>query len=308
MISSYPLITLLGPTAAGKTSLAAILAAELNAEIISADSRQVFRGMDIGTGKDLKDYQVDGVPVPFHLIDIADAGEEFSVFQFRSEFVSAWESIRSRGRQPLMCGGTGLYLDSILRSYALEPVSEDPVLRSELSSKSDEELIHLLQTLRPVHNSTDSLDRERLIRAVEIAMKTKDAGPSELPDFSKTPVLGLTFERKVLRDRITVRLHQRLREGMIDEVQSLLNCGISHERLCFYGLEYKVVSQYLSGQLDYEQMSGLLNTAIHQFAKRQMTWFRRMEGKGVKIFWLRGEDGIEENRAKALEYLKNFMI
>jgi len=307
MSSQFPLITILGPTAAGKTSFAVQLAHSLRGEIISADSRQVFRGMDIGTGKDLEEYRINDVVIPAHLIDIADAGSEYNVFRFRRDFDKAYSDVIARGSTPVLCGGTGMYLEAVLLGYSLEEVPQNEKLRLEMDLLSDNELTAKLSTLRQLHNTTDSLDRERLLRAIEIEVH-KLAKPEIPPvhEFTNTPVFGLRFERSVLRNRITARLTQRLENGMIDEVAQLLHNGVSKERLIFYGLEYKYLCLHLSGEISYSSMFGLLNTAIHQFAKRQMTWFRRMESKGIKIFWLDGEDGLSVNLAKARTYLDSF--
>lgn len=309
MSSTFPLVTVLGPTAVGKTTFAAHLALALDAEIISADSRQVFKGMDIGTGKDIGDYKIDKHIIQSYLIDIAEPGTEYSVFQFQHDFQIARDSIIAKGKTPLMCGGTGLYLESVLLGYNLVDVPVDESLRHELTVLSNEELINKLSVYRQLHNTTDILDRERLIRAIEIEIfKQQDNDEQPVNDFSHSPVLGIRFDRKTVRERISTRLTQRLKEGMIEEVQHLLEKGISKESLMFYGLEYKYVTLYLSGALSYNEMFRLLNTAIHQFAKRQMTWYRRMENKGIKIFWLEGEDGLQMNLDKAINYLKHFIL
>ena len=299
-----PLITVLGPTAVGKTTFAAHLALALDAEIISADSRQVFRGMDIGTGKDLADYSIGDKHVPYHLIDIAESGSEYSVYQFQTDFRAACSAIVSRGRTPLLCGGTGFYIESVLQGYQLTESPVNPKLRLELSEKTDEELIAMLSKLRILHNTTDILDRERLIRAIEIEIYKKHPEINPVSDFLESPVFGLTFERSVVRQRITERLRQRLENGMVNEVQRLMDRGVSSQRLKMYGLEYKYISMFIEGELDYNEMFELLNTAIHQFAKRQMTWFRRMEKTGIKINWIDGENGLEYNLAKALAEIK----
>jgi len=307
MSHQFPLITVLGPTAVGKTTFAAHLASAINAEIISADSRQVFKGMDIGTGKDLADYKVDNLVIPSHLIDIAEPGTEYNVFQFQRDFQAASTLIVSRGKTPLLCGGTGMYLESVLLGYNLVEVPINEELRKQLNELSESELISGISAFRPLHNTTDILDRERLIRAIEIeTFRYQNKKQQPEADFSQTPVLGIRFNRKTLRERITYRLNQRLGEGMIEEVQHLIGRGISKKQLMFYGLEYKFITMHLSGELDYRQMVTLLNTAIHQFAKRQMTWFRRMEKKGIKIFWLEGEDGLLTNHSKATDYINSF--
>jgi tRNA dimethylallyltransferase len=302
----YPMITVLGPTAVGKTTFAAHLALALDAEIISADSRQVFRGMDIGTGKDLRDYRIDNHVIPSHLIDIAEPGTEYNVFQFQRDFQTAYASIIARGKTPLLCGGTGMYLESLLLGYNLVEVPANEELRIQLADLSDDELIARISSYRPLHNTTDILSRDRLLRAIEIEIyKQQHQSDYIKNDFSHTPVIGIRFDRKTVRERITSRLTQRLNDGMIEEVQQLLDKGISKERLMFYGLEYKYIAMHLAGELNFNQMFNLLNTAIHQFAKRQMTWYRRMENKGIKIFWLEGEGGLAVNLDKAINHLKS---
>lgn len=278
------LLVILGPTASGKTRLGVAGARALNGEIISADSRQVFRGMDIGTGKDLAEYG----DIPYHLIDIVDAGCEFSVFDFQERFVAAFETIRSRGRLPVLVGGTGLYLDAALRGYRLIKVPENPALRAEMSGLDLPDLQQRLLRLRPdQHNITDLADRRRLERAIEIAEGEEGAEPLPLPPIEPL-VFGVLWDRNVLRRRITDRLRQRLKEGLIEEVAALYRSGIPYETLDYYGLEYRFVSQHLQGRLNRNDMFQKLNSAIHQFAKRQETWFRRMERQGVAIHWLNG--------------------
>lgn len=290
---NYNLIVLLGPTASGKTRLAARLAAELRAELISADSRQVYRGMDIGTGKDLSEYVVDGARVPCHLIDVAEPGHLFSVFEFQQRFYSCFREITGRGRMPILVGGTGLYIESVLREYRMLPVPEDASLRGELAGKSMEELSAMLLHLNPaLHNTTDLTGRERLVRAVEIALHTAKHGSQdgiERPDIVPL-VIGIRWDRAVLRERITQRLKERLGQGMIEEVRRLRDEGVSWERLDEMGLEYRYVSLYLRGELAFEEMVRTLNIRIHQFAKRQDTWFRGMERRGIAIHWIEGAD------------------
>ncbi|HET6488267.1 MAG TPA: tRNA (adenosine(37)-N6)-dimethylallyltransferase MiaA [Syntrophales bacterium] len=289
------LIVILGPTASGKTRLAARLAAEIGAELISADSRQVYRGMDIGTGKDLAEYVVDGKPVTYHLIDVAEPGHLFSVFEFQQRFYECFRQITARGRMPVVVGGTGLYIESILRDYRMIPVPENALLRKELEGKAMEELTARLLRLNPaLHNTTDLTGRERLIRAIEIAEhssthETKEGivRPEILP-----LVIGVRWNRTELRERITRRLNERLGQGMIEEVQRLRDSGISWERLDEMGLEYRYVSLYLQGKLTYEEMFKTLNIRIHQFAKRQDTWFRGMERRGITIHWIEGADEV----------------
>jgi tRNA dimethylallyltransferase len=299
-VNSFNLLTVLGPTASGKTRLAVALARELGGEIISADSRQVFQRMDIGTGKDLHEYG----EVPYHLIDILEPGEEFSVFAFQRLFLDAFEDITRRNRLPVLCGGTGMYLDAALRGYRMVEVPEDAGLRGELEKRSDGELAAMLQELRPEqHNSTDLLERGRTIRAIEIAryeaLHAAEGGefPAILP-----LVIGIRWERSELRHRITERLQQRLEGGMIDEVQQLHAAGVAWERLDYYGLEYRFVGAYLRGELNRNDLFQKLNSAIHAFAKRQETWFRRMERNGVAIHWVDGAgDALAEARQTIIE-------
>jgi tRNA dimethylallyltransferase len=289
------LITILGPTATGKTQLAAHLAARINGEIISADSRQVFREMNIGTGKDYDDYIVDGKKMPYHLVDIADPGEEFSVFNFQQNFINAFNKIKSANKVPILCGGTGLYIESVLRNYKLMEVPENKQLREKLSDKSEKELTEILAGLRSLHNTTDTIIKERLIRAIEIETfyKTNPAPQLTIPEFTSY-VFGLNYERKIVKERITVRLKERLESGMIEEVKSLIEKGISTDRLKAYGLEYRYITQFLMNEISYDEMFKLLNIAIHQFSKRQMTYFRHMEKNGIKINWIDGNFSTEE--------------
>jgi len=300
---NFNLIVILGPTASGKTRLAARLAARIGAELISADSRQVYRGMDIGTGKDLSEYVVDGALVPYHLIDVADPGHLFSVFEFQQRFYECFREIRARGRLPIVVGGTGLYIESILREYRMLPVQEDEALREELEGLSMEQLAARLLHVNPaVHNTTDLTGRERLIRAIEIAEHTSKHGTGDTirrPDIVPL-VIGVRWDRTVLRDRITKRLRARLGQGMIEEVQRLRDAGVSPERLDEMGLEYRYVSLYLRGEMAYEEMFRTLNIRIHQFAKRQDTWFRGMERRGISIRWIDGAD-----EAALQELIKN---
>ena len=281
------LIAILGPTASGKTTLAAALAAELDTEIISADSRQVYRRMDLGTGKDLADYVVNGRRVPYHLIDIAEPGTKYNVFEYQRDFLRAYDEICRRGRRPIVCGGTGLYLESVLRGYRLLPVPENAALRAALAGKSLEELTALLKTYKTLHNTTDVDTPKRAIRAIEIEEYYRHAPAEErpFPQLSSL-IIGVDIEREERRRRISLRLRQRLDEGMVDEVRRLLDEGIAPEDLTYYGLEYKYLTLYVTGQLAYEEMVRGLETAIHQFAKRQMTWFRGMERRGFRIHWV----------------------
>lgn len=284
---NYDLIAILGPTASGKTPFAAALAAELDTEIISADSRQIYRGMDLGTGKDLADYTVDGHAVPYHLIDIADPGYKYNVFEYQRDFLAAYESIKQKGRLPVVCGGTGLYLEAVLKGYRLIPVPENPELRNRLAGKSLEELTEMLKQYKTLHNSTDVDTAKRAIRAIEIEeyyLQT-DVAEREFPKLNSL-IIGVDIDRELRREKISRRLRQRLDEGMVDEVRRLLAAGIPADDLIYYGLEYKFLTLYATGKMSYEEMFTGLETAIHQFAKRQMTWFRGMERRGFVIHWL----------------------
>ncbi len=298
------MITILGPTASGKTSLAANLAYLLNGEIISADSRQVYRGMNIGTGKDLAEYAIQGKPIPYHLIDIVDPGYEYNVFEFQKDFLEAYSKIDERGNIPILCGGTGLYIESVLKGYKLINVPVNEELREELELKEEKELVEILETYKNLHNTTDTSERERLIRAIEI-QKYYDEHPDLDTHFPKieTKIFGIDYDRRVVKMRITERLEERLANGMIEEVEGLLKSGVKPEQLTFYGLEYKWVTDYLKGHLAYNEMFRRLNTAIHQFSKRQMTWFRRMEKQGFEIIWIDGNLSLQEKIAFILKNL-----
>jgi len=289
----FDTIVLLGPTASGKTRLGVALARELNGEIISADSRQVYRGMDIGTGKDLAEYG----DVPYHLIDILEPGEDFNVFLFQKLCFAAMDEIRARNRLPVIVGGTGLYLDAVLRKYRMVEVPDNPDLRRELADFSPEELAARLLAVNPrLHNTTDLLDRDRLLRAIEIAEYEQSHEPEPLPEI-RPIVFGVRWERSVLRQRITTRLKERLAAGLIEEVAELHRQGVPYETLEFYGLEYRFVARHLKGELNRNDLFQKLNSAIHDFAKRQDTWFRRMERQGTEIHWL---DGAGEPLQEAL--------
>ena len=283
----YDLITILGPTASGKTSLAAALADRLGTEIISGDSRQVYRRMDLGTGKDLVDYVVQGREVPYHLIDIVEPGYKYNVFEYQRDFLKAYEDITAKGKLPVLCGGTGMYIESVLKGYRLLPVPENPELRASLEGKTLEELTRILSGYKKLHNSTDVDTAKRAIRAIEIEEYYKQQPPEyrEFPSLESL-IIGVDIDRELRREKITRRLKQRLDEGMVDEVRGLLAEGIPAENLIYYGLEYKFLTQYAIGELTYEEMFHQLETAIHQFAKRQMTWFRGMERRGFTIYWL----------------------
>ena len=309
------MITILGPTASGKTPLAAALAAEIGGEIISADSRQVYRRMDIGTGKDLADYTVshcDGRPsvIPYHLIDIREPGTKYNLFEYQQDFFDAYEAIRSRGAVPILCGGTGLYIEAVLKGYHLSPVPQNQTLRDALEGKSLAELTQMLKEQKTktgsnMHNTTDVDSCQRAIRAIEIETYNIDhpTPRRELPPVESL-IIGVNIDRELRREKITRRLKARLEEGMVEEVRGLLDEGIPAEDLIYYGLEYKFVTEYLTGQLTYDEMFSRLEIAIHQFAKRQMTWFRGMERRGFKINWIDATLPMEEKVAKILEIAK----
>ena len=288
----YDLITVLGPTASGKTRFAVQLADRIGAEIISGDSRQVYRRMDLGTGKDLDDYRIGDRSVPYHLIDIVEPGTKYNVFEYQRDFLEAYNDIHQRGRKAVLCGGTGLYIESVLRAYRLSPVPQNPELRERLADKSLEELTALLATYKSLHNTTDVDTAQRAIRAIEIEEYYRQT-PLDRRPFPKIEslTLGVDVSREVRRERISQRLRKRLDEGMCGEVERLLAEGIKPEDLIYYGLEYKYVTLYVTGQITFGEMAQQLEIAIHQFAKRQMTWFRGMERRGTPILWIRlGED------------------
>ena len=292
---NFDLITILGPTASGKTPLAAALAARLRTEIISGDSRQVYRRMDLGTGKDLADYVVDGYRVPYHLIDIAEPGYKYNVFEFQRDFLKAYEDMRSRGLLPVLCGGTGMYLESVLKGYRLLPVPENPELREKLAGKSLEELTAILASYKKLHNTTDVDTAKRAIRAIEIEeyYLHQLVEAREFPDI-RSLIIGVDIDRDLRREKISRRLKQRLDEGMVDEVRALIDGGIHPDDLIYYGLEYKYLTLYVTGQMTYDEMYHQLEIAIHQFAKRQMTWFRGMERRGFTIHWIDATRPMEE--------------
>lgn len=294
----YDIITILGPTASGKTPFAAALAYELNSEIISADSRQIYRQMDLGTGKDLADYTVNGRAIPYHLIDIAEPGYKYNVFEYQRDFLAAYEDIRQRGLLPILCGGTGMYLESVLKGYKLMPVPENPELRARLANCSLEELTRQLSQYKTLHNSTDVDTVKRAIRAIEIEeyYAAHPVPEREFPSL-KSLIIGVDIDRELRREKITRRLKQRLDEGMVDEVRKLIEQGIHPDDLIYYGLEYKYLTLYVTGQLTFDEMFRGLEIAIHQFAKRQMTWFRGMERRGFTIHWVQAELPMEEKIA-----------
>ncbi len=294
------MITILGPTASGKTSLVAALAYHLDAEIISADSRQVYQGMDIGTGKDLADYTVAGKHIPYHLIDICKAGSKYNVYQYQQDFLEVYNKIRETNKLPILCGGSGLYLEAILKGYHLSTVPPNEELRNQLNEMSHESLIQMLVEIQEqlntkMHNSTDLDSKQRTIRAIEIGkhMLTEADPKTNFPEIPSL-IIGVDIDREERRRKITTRLHQRLEEGMIEEVKQLLNQGIAPEDLIYYGLEYKFVTEHIIGKLSYDEMVRQLEIAIHQFAKRQMTWFRGMERRGIKINWINASLPMEE--------------
>ena len=301
------MITILGPTASGKTSLAAALAARIDAEIISADSRQVYRGMTIGTGKDLDDYRQGDRLIPYRLIDICEPGTKYNLFQYQQDFHLIYNNIVARGVRPILCGGTGLYIESVLKGYALSPVPQNQALRDKLADKSLAELTEMLEDLKHrnhsvMHNRTDVDTAQRAIRAIEI-----DTYNLEHPTDNRTlppidsVIIGVDINREERRRKITQRLKQRLEEGMVDEIRQLLDRGIAPENLIYYGLEYKFVTEYVIGKTSYEEMFRQLEIAIHQFAKRQMTWFRGMERRGFTIHWIDALDPMDSKVAQIMD-------
>jgi tRNA dimethylallyltransferase len=305
-LSPYNLITVLGPTASGKTRFAAVLASRLNGEIISGDSRQVYRGMNIGTGKDYSDYIVEGKTVTAHLLDIVEPGYEYNVYEYQADFVRVFNDIVSRKKMPVLCGGSGLYLEAVLKGYRLINVPVDQQLRKSFENMSDEELADLLKSWKPLHNITDLASRKRLIRALEIESyyRTNKDTRTDYPALNPL-ITGILCDRDVRRERITARLKERFENGMIDEVKQLIRKGISYEKLIYYGLEYKYIARYLKGELTYNEMVAELNIAIHQFSKRQMTWFRRMERGGMKIHWIDAGIPDDEKVRLTLTWLNN---
>ena len=307
MNANLPLITILGPTASGKTALATHLAAEIDAEIISADSRQVYRRMDIGTGKDLSDYQIDDKRIPYHLIDIVEPGTKYNLFQYQQDFLKVYDDLLKRRKRAILCGGSGLYIESVLDGYKMTSVPVNDELRAELKDYTEAQLEQRLKSVKKLHNNADFDTRQRTVRAIEIAEYQKQNANS-IPDFPTIPyiIIGVAMERETVCRSIYSRLKQRLRDGMIDEVQALLDSGIAPVDLEYYGLEYKFVTQYLQGEFSYNYMVEHLNIAIRQFAKRQMTWFRRMERNGFKINWIDGRLPIEEKVAMAMKILDGY--
>lgn len=296
------MITILGHTAGGKTLLAAHVAYALGGDVISADSRQVYRGMTIGTGKDYDDYEIEGRRIPFHLVDIVDAGMEYNVFEFQQDFYSVFQQLKEKHCLSVLCGGSGLYIESVLRQFDMIQVPVNEYRRRELESMKTDQLIKILAGYGPLHNTTDTATKKRMIRAIEIAEYERSSGYNKpVPPPIRSLNVGIHYERNIRRSRITERLKQRLEQGMVEEVEALLKSGVDHEKLEYYGLEYRFLSQYLKGELTYDEMFTGLNTAIHQFAKRQMTWFRGMERRGVEIHWLDGGLPLDEKVEKVKE-------
>ncbi len=287
--SKYKLLTILGATASGKTGVATHAALKFNGEVISGDSRQVYRGMDLGTGKDIDEYTINGTDIPYHLINIEDAGKEYNVYRFQTDFTSAYNNIRSRNRLPILCGGSGMYIESVLKNYNLIQVPKNTELREKLANKPLEELADILRSLKLVHNNSDLETKRRAIRAIEIEEYMKAHPELNQNNLNiDSLVVGIIFDREARRKRISERLQQRIDEGMIKEVERLLDSGIKPEQLIYYGLEYKYLTQHVIGELSFNEMYSQLEIAIHQFAKRQMTWFRRMEKNGIDIHWIDG--------------------
>jgi tRNA dimethylallyltransferase len=306
-ISNYDLLIVTGPTASGKTSLAVAIAKKLGGEIISADSRQVYRGMNIGTGKDYDDYLIEGTRLPCHLIDITDPGYKYNVFEYQRDFIKVYARLKERKVFPVVCGGSGMYADSIISGYKMVEVAPDSGFRSNLEKKPIEELIEILSTYKKLHNTTDIDTKKRVIRAIEIEHfnQIKAKPVSEFPEI-RSLVVGILPDRESRRLNISKRLKERLDAGMVDEVKNLMEQGVKSDILIYYGLEYKFITLYLTGKLSYDDMVRDLEIAIHQFAKRQMTWFRSMERRGVKINWLDGKLSLEEKISRVMELLCYF--
>jgi len=303
MTGKSKMITILGPTASGKTALAANVAYRMNGEVISADSRQVYRNMDIGTGKDYDDYIIEDREVPCHLVDICNAGERYSVYRYQKDFLTVYNEISDRNKLPVLCGGTGMYIESVLKGYRLLKVPVNKNLRDNLERKTMNEMKNILEGYGDLHNITDVTQRKRLVRAIEIAKYYSDHNneEEEFPEINSL-VAGIKFDRNSRRKRISDRLKDRLKGGMIREVKSLLESGVSAETLIYYGLEYKFITWYLQKKISYDEMFSQLETSIHRFAKRQMTWFRRMEKNGIEIKWLDGYLSLEKKVEKVMEW------
>jgi tRNA dimethylallyltransferase len=302
--SKYDLLVVTGPTASGKTSLAAAVALKLNGEIISADSRQIYRQMNLGTGKDYSDYLVEDRQIPYHLVDIADPGYKYSVFEYQQDFKKVLGDLRTRNIFPVVCGGSGMYIDSVVSGYQMIEVPPDPEFRASLEGKPLAELTVILSSFKKLHNKTDIDTKKRAIRAIEIE-RFIGTGKQKLDDFPviRPLITGVLFSREKRRERISERLKRRLEEGMVDEVRQLLMQGVDPETLIYYGLEYKYITLYITGRISYDEMFSSLETAIHQFAKRQMTWFRGMERKGIQIHWIDGELPINSKVERVMELL-----
>ena len=301
----FDLITILGPTASGKTSLAVALAADLNTEIISADSRQIYKRMDIGTGKDLEEYKYEDKEIPYHLIDICEPGYKYNLYEYQRDFNVVFQDLRTREKFPILCGGTGLYIETVLKGYSMPQVPENKELRKKLKDKTLTELTSILKTYKTLHNTTDVDSCKRAVRAIEIAEFYKNQQPEERKNKPLNSfIVGVDIEREARRRKISERLQMRLNSGMVDEVRALLKEGISQDDLIYYGLEYKYLTEYLIGRLSYVEMVSKLEIAIHQFAKRQMTWFRGMERRGFSIFWLDAFLPLDEKIMKIKEQLK----
>ena len=298
------MIAVVGPTASGKTAFASALAHRIGAEIISGDSRQVYRRMDLGTGKDLDDYVVDGERVPAHLIDIVEPGTKYNVFEYQRDFLNVYSDLTARGVLPVLCGGTGMYVESVLRGYRLPEVPENVALRLRLAGKTLAELTELLRSYKQLHNTTDVDTVKRAIRAIEIEEYSSRQDPATLAfPHINTLVVGLDISRDTRRERISARLQQRLDNGMVEEVRGLLDEGIAPDDLIYYGLEYKYLTLYIIGRISYDEMYHGLETAIHQFAKRQMTWFRGMERRGIAIHWIDAMSSMQDKVQRVLELL-----
>ena len=304
--AKFDMVTILGPTASGKTEVAVKLALKFGGEVISADSRQIYRNMDLGTGKDIEEYRVDGIDVPYHLIDIAEAGYQYNVFEFQRDFLKAYKAIREKRSFPVMCGGSGMYLEAILKSYRLIQVPVNEERRAELQLLSLEDLTEILKHYKSINNTSDTENKKRAIRAIEIEEFCLAHPETDLsfPAINSL-IVGVKYDRDSRRQRITARLKQRLDNGMIDEVQKLMDNGLKPEDLTYYGLEYKYLTLFITGKLTYDEMFEGLNTAIHQFAKRQMTWFRKMERDGFDIKWLDGYMSTDEKTDKILLWLNH---
>lgn len=303
----FDLITILGATASGKTGFAARLAKEMNGEIISADSRQVYRGMDIGTGKDYDDYIIDGEEIAYHLIDIVDAGYQYNVYEYQQDFLKIYNNIQQKGKQAILCGGSGMYIDAVLKGYKLIKVPVNQEIRSNLHEKKLDELTAMLSAMKPLHATTDTCNKKRVIRAIEIETYYRQHPEIDhfYPDIDYL-LLGIKFDRNSRRRRISKRLKERLKNGMLDEVKQLLDKGLTPEQIMYYGLEYKFLTKYLIGELSYDTMFQKLETAIHQFAKRQMTWFRGMERRGMYIHWLDGYMTMDEKLNRTMEIIEHY--